>query len=327
MISIKSPLRVDLAGGTLDCWPLYLFVRKAWTINIGINLFSYVELKPRNDAKISIKSKNFDSYDKFTNLNELINSPTSYLKLVQEHLKYWMPSQGFDLVLSTDSPVGGGLAGSSSLSVSLIKAFSTWADKKLSEKDIVRLACNIETRVLGKPAGTQDYIPALSGGLNSINYHELGIDWTKLSGFSDEFNRCALLVYTGKPHHSGLNNWDVIRSAMESEQIVIESLKNIADIAIKIKDAIHLSKFNVLSELFKQETNERLKLSSSFSSPEISLVDKLLSQYSASLKICGAGGGGCVLIWCEKDNEKKEIEKIIIDQGLKIIKVKAWTES
>ncbi len=325
MIKVKSPLRVDLAGGTLDCWPLYLFVEEAWTINIGINLFSYVELIPKNTPDISIQSKNFDSNNKFSNLSDLLNSQEPHLKLVQEHIKYWKPKSGFELIVSTDSPIGGGLAGSSSLSISLIKAFLQLFNKTLSDQEMVRLACNIETRVLGKPAGTQDYIPALSGGLNFINYTELGIKWKKTQSFDNEFNRCAILVYTGKPHHSGLNNWDVISSAMAGDRRVLDSLKNLSKISLELKANLEQEKYEDLVHTFKLETNERLKLAASFSSSEIEQLISKISPFNAALKICGAGGGGCVLIWCPNLTEKLKIESLVEDHGLKIIKAQSWS--
>ena len=57
LIQISSPTRVDLAGGTLDLWPLYNFTNgSATTINMAIDISTFVEIRKRNDKKIEIYS-------------------------------------------------------------------------------------------------------------------------------------------------------------------------------------------------------------------------------------------------------------------------------
>src|ERR1700753_531077 len=39
-ITSRAPTRIDLAGGTVDIWPLYLFLKNPVTVNLGIDLFA-----------------------------------------------------------------------------------------------------------------------------------------------------------------------------------------------------------------------------------------------------------------------------------------------
>ena len=43
----SAPTRIDLAGGTIDIWPLYLFHEGASTLNAAISLRAHVELDAR----------------------------------------------------------------------------------------------------------------------------------------------------------------------------------------------------------------------------------------------------------------------------------------
>jgi len=52
MIEVTAPTRVDLAGGTLDIYPLYLFEKGSLTVNVAINLYSQVKIE-RRGLKIS----------------------------------------------------------------------------------------------------------------------------------------------------------------------------------------------------------------------------------------------------------------------------------
>src|SRR6187431_3082714 len=48
----SAPTRIDLAGGTIDIWPLYLFHDGAATLNAAISLRAHVRIEPRADGAI-----------------------------------------------------------------------------------------------------------------------------------------------------------------------------------------------------------------------------------------------------------------------------------
>ena len=52
----SAPTRVDYGGGTLDIYPLYVFFNGGITINAAINLDAPIELKPRADERIYMRS-------------------------------------------------------------------------------------------------------------------------------------------------------------------------------------------------------------------------------------------------------------------------------
>ena len=52
---MQSPTRIDLSGGTLDCWPLYLLVKKAQTVNLAIDIYTKVELQEASGDFVTIE--------------------------------------------------------------------------------------------------------------------------------------------------------------------------------------------------------------------------------------------------------------------------------
>ena len=55
-VRASAPTRIDLAGGTLDIWPLYLFHEHAQTLNAAISLRAHVEILPRTDGRVRLES-------------------------------------------------------------------------------------------------------------------------------------------------------------------------------------------------------------------------------------------------------------------------------
>ena len=172
---IKSPTRVDLSGGTLDCWPLYhLIDEPCCTLNFSIDIFTEVYLDRRGDQKVFIEAKNFDYKKEFSCLEECLRAQDEELLFLKPHLDYWQPKFGFELKTFSQSPVGGGLGGSSSLCISLIKAFSQLYHREMGLSEMVALGSHMEVRVLRTPTGTQDYYPAVQPGLNLMEYGVAG---------------------------------------------------------------------------------------------------------------------------------------------------------
>lgn len=305
-IVVKSPTRVDLAGGTLDLWPLYLFINGASTVNVAIDVYTTVELTPHDDSSIVLEAADLKLRKAYTDLMDALADTDPKMILLQTQLRYWKPKKGFTLKTSSDSPVGGGLGGSSSLTIGLMKAFAQFCEKPFKDAHhLAQVAHNIEAEILNTPTGTQDYYPAASGGLNILHYDYDGIKQEVLNVTNTPLSEKFMLVYTGRAHHSGLNNFEVMKDSVAKDPTTIQALKDLKVIAIETEHAVRAGNWTELGTLFKREFEARVRLAPEFSSPEIHRLQELSLQNGAeAVKICGAGGGGCVLVWCPP--EKKQ---------------------
>lgn len=320
---VKSATRVDLAGGTLDLWPLYSFIGNCSTVNLSISIFTYCELELRGDKKITIESKDQEFKKEFASLEDLLKSTDSSLNFFKCHVAYWSPAFGFNLVTRSESPIGGGLGGSSSLSISVLKAFAEASGKKMTLQEMVQTAHNIEAEILRTPTGIQDYVTAISPGLNIIDFSHDGFKVTNLQFPADVFNESAVLVYTGKPHHSGINNFEVCKRAVEGKEETLGALRKIRDVTLDLKKVLQSKSYSQLSEIFRREYQARVELTPLFSSPEIVSLEKSAKLAGAeAIKICGAGGGGCVLVWAPK--KKAKVIAALKDEGIKVLEVSVY---
>jgi len=223
------------------------------------------------------------------------------LRLIQSHVKFFKPQTGFKILTRSQSPVGGGLGGSSSLTISLMTAMSHLFEKKIAADEFIEIAHNIEAQVLDVPTGTQDYYPPVYGGLLGLYYSHSGCEYRKLP--VTDFNSRFFVVYTGKPHHSGLNNWQIFKDLVDKNANTRQCLQNLSDVSEKVFNKISAGDWEGLAPLLLDEYKWRTKLSPVFTSPEIERLRQVSLEAGAqAVKICGAGGGGCVMVWTDPKN-------------------------
>lgn len=333
----RSPMRVDLSGGTLDFWPIYVFLEPCITVNLAIDIWTEVALYPRMDQRVEIevlgpqdhqdRSKpetaleSLETKGKFqyAHMEEFLKGSHPSLKLMQVVCEALEIRQGFSVTIASESPVGAGLGASSSLLISILKAFNQWLDIHWSTERFIEIARNLETKVLGQPAGTQDYYPPLLGGLNIINYSSTLTHVENIAFDDSVFKSQMLVVYTGKPHHSGLNNWQVIRNAIEKNSDTLLHLAKIRGISKAIALAMKTRSFQNFTQLLNDEYEARVALSDTFSSPQTETLRQIALKAGAeAIKICGAGGGGSVLVWTPV-SQKNRVAKACQKQGYQVL--------
>jgi D-glycero-alpha-D-manno-heptose-7-phosphate kinase len=320
-VLVQSPTRIDLAGGTLDCWPINAIMNPVTTINVAISIFTTCRLSKRDDDKIMVHSREMGRSYEFENLEDCLASEDKTFSFFKEHIRYWKPQFGFNLSAQSDSPVGGGLGGSSSLSISIFKAFCELQGLEMDPYEIIRVCSGIEAKILKTPTGTQDYVPPLFGGLNIIDY-EYG--WPKVESLSAsdlDLQKNISIFFTGKSHHSGINNWQVLKKFVEQDPETLSALEEIKKVAEKTRAVVLNKKWSELPKLFKEEFKARMALAEAFSSPEIEKLSEVALDHGAeAINICGAGGGGCVFVWSIPEN-KEAVVKACTQAGFKHLDV------
>lgn len=317
-IEIASPTRVDLAGGTLDLWPLFNFVGGAKTVNLAIDIRTRAELEPAADG-IHLRSDDLDWSCSYPDRGALLADREPSAQLYRLVAEAYPTATAFRLRTRSESPVGGGLGGSSSLLISMLRAFERLTGQRpLEPHGLVRRAHNLEARLLRTPTGTQDYYPAVTGGLSIISYGTDGIEQEILPVEGDLRDR-FLLVYTGRSHHSGLNNFEVLKGAVGKDAVVMAALQELKEIAEETAGVCRRGGWAHLAPLFRREFKARVKLAPAFTCPEIEQLEKIALEAGAeAVKICGAGGGGCVMVWCPPA-ERERISTVCRNAGFQVL--------
>jgi len=300
-IVAQAPCRVDLAGGTVDLWPLYLFHPGALTLNFAVNILTTCRITPLNAKHIHLRSLDTHKEEQFANLDALLGASRFALPLAAHLIKFFAPEGGFLLETNSESPAGAGISGSSALMVATTAALARFTHREFSLEQMRVIAQNVECQIIRVPTGCQDYYPALYGGVSAIHLDTDSIRREPVPVASEEIESRFVLAYTGAPRQSGINNWEVFKAHVNGDKRVSRNFEQIVGIALDMRAALTSGDWNAVARLLRQEWKLRRSNAPGISTP---LIDKLIAVASKNgglaAKACGAGGGGCVIFLVEK---------------------------
>lgn len=320
-ITAQSPCRVDLAGGTLDIWPLYLFHADAVTVNFAVDRYTSCELTTRSDSRIVLRSADQKGEEDFDSLEHLLSARKYKLPLAAWVLRYFKPQVGLELSTNSEAPAGAGISGSSSLIITISSALNKLTNSGYSIEKIREIAQNIEAQIIRVPTGCQDYYPAMYGGVSAIELTEAGIVRKAIGIDLDDFNQRIVLAYTGKPRNSGINNWEVTKAHINGDRLVHRNFDRIAEIAHLLRAALESANWPEVARLIREEWSHRRK-----NAPGITteLIDRLIEVTkragAKAAKVCGAGGGGCVFFLVEPGT-KQVVARAVESEGAQVLPV------
>ena len=329
-LQIKSPLRIDLAGGFLDIPPVPSFIENSCVVNCSIPLFTELSLKPEKKYfTIHIKTPSYSYKKSFLCVEELLKTKDKELIFLKVFFQYWFKNfkkHSFTnkvLTVHTESPVGAGLGGSSSLYVSLTKLFLSLSKQTMSKQQIIQFCRDRETKLLHFPAGVQDYVPALeqkSFALSVIRFSPFGLKWKTKTIKKNFLKNHLLLADSGQPHHSGLNNWKILKKVVEKNKLLLKALYQLRDNALNMAETCDSKPESDWSKFMQTEQNLKQKYFPGWCGKQLSSKINLIKKSGADgVKLCGAGGGGSILIFCSNIKRKKIIEQVCSKNHIPVI--------
>ncbi len=290
-MAVEAPCRADLAGGTLDIWPLGLLHPGAVTVNAAIPVWVKLEIDlgaPAGELWHAVGEgpwHNLSISDAATDLSAAV---------VYE----MRPEGGIRMRVRSQAPMGSGLGGSSAYAVALGRCVVTAAGEEITEERLVAIARDLEARILRVPTGVQDHWPALRGGVLAIHHEAGGERVERLDVDPEWFNDRLTVFNSGVRHHSGMVNWQVIRRRFESDPQTTRSFGAIVDAAQACRREILRASEDGVGSAVAAEWSARKKLAPEVCPPEIEAIEDAATAAGAkAVKACGAGGGGSVLVW------------------------------
>lgn len=316
-ILVRVPMRADLAGGTLDLWPIHLFQPRSCTVNVAISYHAECEVtRIDDDHAIEIALLDLDYHQRYESFQELQNDPRAALVFqVLDHFRL----SGIRVATRSDAPRGSGLGASSALSVALLRAISEIVDQPLEPEELIPLVRDLETRLLGLPAGIQDYYPPVYGGLASLHLEPGRIVRQQLPTPLVELTSSMVIHYSGVSHFSGTNNWEIFKRFLEGDEETRDALSRIAETAGWMEDALVANDIPLAGQLLREEWRIRRELAEGVSTPEIDRIISIAGDSGAyGAKVCGAGGGGCVVILVDPDRRDELVDRLTEAPGFTV---------
>ena len=294
-----APTRIDLAGGTLDIYPMFLYEPDGTTVNMGIDVSSRVRLTPREDGRIRLRS--VDTGDDQTADTVETLALRGSLDLVARLVKFYAPATGLDVETQNQAPKGSGLGASSSLLIALSAALNELNGTAFDGETLIRWGADLEAQSIEIPTGKQDYYPAFYGGVNAIHWGVRGNEVRRLLVSEDTIGtleRRLILTFTGISHFSGATNWDMLRNYIENTGATRASLRRINETAHDMEAVLQSADFDGFADVLDREWQNRRNLAEGVSTPAIDAMMAAAREAGAMAnKLCGAGGGGCMITY------------------------------
>jgi D-glycero-alpha-D-manno-heptose-7-phosphate kinase len=291
-ITASAPTRIDLAGGTIDIWPLYLFHHGAQTLNAAISLRAHVEISARTDGTVEIVSE--DTGRRIAHVSAAQLRDDEELPLLGK-LASAFGAQNLTMRTRGESPAGAGIAGSSALNIAVCGALTKWAGTAIDPEQLLATAMNVEAQAIGVPTGLQDYRPAMYGGIAALELGAHGLRRVALDIDPRELEQRIVLCYTGAPRNSGTNNWDIMKRHIDGDRHVFDCFERIRDTAAEMREALGRADWDNTGHLVAQEWDNRKRLAPGVTTPQIDdLIARARAAGAQAAKVCGAGGGGCL---------------------------------
>ncbi len=314
----SAPARVDIAGGTLDIWPLYLWHHGARTVNAAVTLRATTTVTPiaRGLEIVSIDTGARASAEH----SDAIDAH-DHTRLVVQILKALGVSAGLRIETTSRVPAGSGLGGSSTLAVTIAAAVLGSLSREVSRRDLRQLVRDAEAQVILVPTGIQDYEAAIHGGVLDIALNPGEIETRRLVEDESFVEERILLVDAGITRFSGLNNWEMFKAQVDDSGNIRQLFAEIVAAAREACVAITSEDEQALMHAVAREWKARRALAPGVATPEVDRIVEIAVARGGAAKVCGAGGGGIVLALAPKEHRGALVGDLN-QKGFKVIDAK-----
>lgn len=291
-----------MAGGGTDLASYYLH-NEGFVISTAIDKFVYVIVKERFDELIYV---DYSNKEIVTSINDIQHD------LVREAAKIVGMKSGFEVLMLADIPSeGSGLGSSSSLTVGLLHTFYRYQGKLVTSEQLADEACRIEIEILGKPIGKQDQYIAAYGGLKGFRFGKDNnvevIDVELESDIKRKLGSNLLLFFTNTTRKAASILEEQNRNVMNT----IDFHHKIKELGYDTLKAINEHDLHKIGENLKTNWELKKQLASNVTNPEIDKMYRLAMDGGAvGAKISGAGGGGFLMVYCERDKQDQLRESL-----------------
>lgn len=298
MLITKTPFRVSFCGGGSD---MSTFYEKygGCVLSTSINKYMYISIHPYfNPEQTLLKYSETELVDDIRDVKHKI-----FRQVLND-----MQIDGVEIGSTADVPGGTGLGSSSTFTVGLLHTLYCYKGKYASKGKLAKEACEVEIEKLGSPIGKQDQYAAAYGGLNFIRFNRDGtVSISPIMMKAQTYKNLQdnlMMFYTG-----------ITRSA---NSILSEQKKNISQddknknlikmcgLAEDMKSALENNDLSSFGEILHESWVLKRTLASGISNLEIDKAYEIAMNSGAlGGKLLGAGGGGFLLFYCEKNKQNQ----------------------
>jgi D-glycero-alpha-D-manno-heptose-7-phosphate kinase len=270
---------------------------------------SRVRVVTRDDAAVSIRSLDMGKEQHASSLNELTLGGD--LDLAARLLRFYRPETGVDVELENQAPKGSGLGASSALLIALSGALNALQGWPHDPESIIAFGADLEAQNIRIPTGKQDYYAATHGGVNAIwfNVRRNRVEPLLVNDAAIRtLEERLILSFTNIHHFSAVSNWSMLRNYIEGLGNTRQAMAGIKRTALAMREALLANDFDEFPRVLDEEWQNRRGLAADVTNPQIDAMMAAASGAGAlASKICGAGGGGCMISFVREGTQEAVI--------------------
>jgi D-glycero-alpha-D-manno-heptose-7-phosphate kinase len=300
-IHALAPLRLSFAGGGTD-FPHYFEEHGGAVLSATMDWYARVTVQPRDDRQVRLRSLDLGHLVEYHVDEDPVYD--GILDLAKAAVRRMGVSGGIEMDIRSDAPAGSGLGGSSALVTAIVAALSAAAGREPSPEELAQLSYTIEREDAGIPGGMQDQYAAAYGGFNVVEFSSDGVWVVPIridAPVLEELERRLLLCYTGHIRTDlGLID-EQIRMYREGREETLLGMKGLHEMVYAMREVLESGDIGRFGEML-HEAYESKKLMNPHvvrGTPTDVLYERARELGATGGKLCGAGGGGYLLLYCE----------------------------
>lgn len=323
IIRSRAPLRLGLAGGGTDVSP-YCDDYGGAVLNATIDLYAYTVIEPIDGDRVCFMAPDIGGYfesgveEAMEVADPMILHRSVFRRIVNE----FNGGRPLSCRITTfcDAPPGSGLGTSSTMVVSLLKAFTEWLNLPFGEYEIAHLAFEIERLDAGLGGGRQDQYAATFGGVNFIEFHPGGrviVNPLRIKNWIlSEMEMSLVLFNTGVSRSSARIIKEQSDKLTLRRGTTLDAMHLLKADAFRMKECLLKGDFTQYAACMRESWGAKKRLADNVSNSHIDgVVQAALDAGALAGKVSGAGGGGFITFMVRPEKRVDVIRTLAQQEG------------
>ena len=295
MIITKTPFRVSFFGGGTD-FPAFYEKHGGKVLSTTIDKYNYISVRHLPPFFDYSNSLVYSQCERVNSVEE-IQHPA-----IREAMKY-LDMHDLSVTYDADLPARTGLGTSSAFAAGLLLAFHCLKGKYVDKRQLAEEAIHLERVLCNESGGVQDQIAVAYGGLNKITFGPDGFEVDPVvisSQYKRELNDSLMLFFTGISRYSFL----LQREQEKNLDKKTGQLLQMRDLVDEAEKALTQGRIDDFGRLLDMEWGLKRAVNGKVSNPVVDgYYERAMAAGALGGKLLGAGGGGFLLIYAQKEKQ------------------------